>query len=354
MISAVNNEIMRPGFEEYISKIRGPHELERYPETSSGRPGEYCQLIVEAMWKTWCEALRGLATIRRTGPDTPNNDMVICPHCTSQFTAIPVNVQAQLRALEAPTPSHVHCQCCGTPDCPGVRVRQALPAEGPSPEQILQARAEGRSEALEILTALNAEKFADGDGDYITSISIADTGDYDIVWNTDKLRELFKIKDYPESLVDRLESIYWTQQAYIDSLQMQIVGEWLPIEAAESEKDGRYILAWFQDRPRSAKLVEDDPPEPWVAAVRWSGSDLQLWSMLGVGGLQPTMFRRVTGPDGKPVGYIRPNPADQVCERSGDTMPGHGGETIACPGCGKSVTLRMDIHSVQIPRHLKA
>ena len=30
------------------------------------------------------------------GPRTPDNDMVICPNCTCQFVAIPVNVQAHL------------------------------------------------------------------------------------------------------------------------------------------------------------------------------------------------------------------------------------------------------------------
>lgn len=35
----------------------------------------------------------------RTGPLEPDPDMVICPTCTSQFRAIPTNVQAQLQAL---------------------------------------------------------------------------------------------------------------------------------------------------------------------------------------------------------------------------------------------------------------
>jgi hypothetical protein len=35
----------------------------------------------------------------RTGPVEPNNDMVICPTCTSQFRAVPVNVQNQVRTL---------------------------------------------------------------------------------------------------------------------------------------------------------------------------------------------------------------------------------------------------------------
>jgi hypothetical protein len=41
------------------------------------------------------------------GPREPNNDMVICPNCTCQFRAIPVNVQkeaaearAELRKLQ--------------------------------------------------------------------------------------------------------------------------------------------------------------------------------------------------------------------------------------------------------------
>lgn len=36
----------------------------------------------------------------RVGPDTPDNDMVICPTCTSQFVAIPVNAQEKLRTAQ--------------------------------------------------------------------------------------------------------------------------------------------------------------------------------------------------------------------------------------------------------------
>lgn len=34
------------------------------------------------------------------GPREPDNDMVICPNCTCQFVAIPVNVQARLAEAE--------------------------------------------------------------------------------------------------------------------------------------------------------------------------------------------------------------------------------------------------------------
>jgi hypothetical protein len=43
--------------------------------------------------------------ITRVGPTEPDNDMVICPACTSQFKATPVNVQARLRELEATPPA---------------------------------------------------------------------------------------------------------------------------------------------------------------------------------------------------------------------------------------------------------
>lgn len=38
---------------------------------------------------------------RRVGPIEPDNDMVICPNCTSQFGAIPVNDQRWRNLLEA-------------------------------------------------------------------------------------------------------------------------------------------------------------------------------------------------------------------------------------------------------------
>ncbi len=37
---------------------------------------------------------------RRIGPDTPNNAMVICPHCTSQFVGMSLKDQAELYSLK--------------------------------------------------------------------------------------------------------------------------------------------------------------------------------------------------------------------------------------------------------------
>lgn len=44
----------------------------------------------------------------RVGPREPDNDMVICPNCTSQFVAIPVNVQARLRRINAYNDNPAH------------------------------------------------------------------------------------------------------------------------------------------------------------------------------------------------------------------------------------------------------
>jgi len=50
----------------------------------------------------WLEWYRSTSheTTARLGPREPNNDMVICPNCTSQFGAIPVNIQLQMSVFE--------------------------------------------------------------------------------------------------------------------------------------------------------------------------------------------------------------------------------------------------------------
>lgn len=40
-----------------------------------------------------CDAAAALTGLMGTGPRDPDNELVICPTCTSQFRAIPVNVQ---------------------------------------------------------------------------------------------------------------------------------------------------------------------------------------------------------------------------------------------------------------------
>lgn len=70
---------------------------------------------VEALngeWVKWEDVKRLLYAepASNLGPREPNNDMVICPNCTCQFVAIPVNVQKRLREPETA------CNC-GKPAC---------------------------------------------------------------------------------------------------------------------------------------------------------------------------------------------------------------------------------------------
>lgn len=258
-------ELLRPGFEAYVRSERPPSYLERVdPYVDAKR--DYQNLFVQEAWEAW------RAAKNEPGP--------------------------------APSPSHVHCVGCNRTSCEGIRHRDALPATGPSPEAIRRARAEGRAEAFNLLIAQDAETFCEEDK-YLSPYALGDTGDYGVQWNDAAVRELLRVDDVAFSEIDQLEASYWTQQGFITGLQIQLSEEWLPIGAAEDLKDGRYILGWFPDRPKLQRVNETDPPEPWVAAVRWTGSDLTGWSMLGIGGLLPTKFKAIVGPDGKPVGYLR-------------------------------------------------
>lgn len=42
------------------------------------------------------------------GPREPNNDMVICPNCTCQFVAIPINVQDRLGRINGYNDNPAH------------------------------------------------------------------------------------------------------------------------------------------------------------------------------------------------------------------------------------------------------
>lgn len=73
------------------------------PVTSPAAFKEFVDLHARLMFE------RGeLDRTARIGPTDPNNDMVICPTCTSQFVAIPVNVQERLQRLNALNDNPAH------------------------------------------------------------------------------------------------------------------------------------------------------------------------------------------------------------------------------------------------------
>lgn len=106
----------------------------------------------------------------------------------------------------------------------------------------IAGRKEGRNEALQILIGEDAETF--GDDDYIVSRPLADTGDWTIEWNYQKLAELFEIQSH-ESILDRVDGAYWGVAS--ESMEK----EWLVQRYAK-------ILAWYAAPHRPEDYLNDD------------------------------------------------------------------------------------------------
>lgn len=165
----------------------------------------------------------------------------------SQLLAVLIEQRAAHETAARKT--HVHCHCGHSLDCQGIQIPEALPSKDPSPEWVLKARAQGRAEALELITSQGPESFMD---DCIGEHAIADTGDYDTHWNTQELRKLLKVDDEASSLIDRADCAYWSQQAEIDNLKDE-----LKRRPTEDTSTSREILAlrWLAESADPDKLT---------------------------------------------------------------------------------------------------
>ncbi len=92
-----------------------------------------------------------------------------------------------------------------TPSTPQLVQAFAIATAGPqtADEATLKARAEGRAEAVQILTQLSAE---DGLDDCIGCQQAGFDGEWDAYWKDDKLRALFRVDDVAWSVVQDMES----------------------------------------------------------------------------------------------------------------------------------------------------
>jgi hypothetical protein len=79
-------------------------------------------------------------------------------------------------------------------------------AKVPVPTDVLEARAQGRAEALAIILGIDAETGLDG---CTYEYSIGATGEYATGWKEDALRELLRSDDSAWSLMQEAESEYW-------------------------------------------------------------------------------------------------------------------------------------------------
>jgi hypothetical protein len=85
---------------------------------------------------------------------------------------------------------------------------------------VLAARAEGRAEAVEILSDLCPETGID---DYIGwSNPVGPEDEGSSYWKLDKLRELFKCDDKLHNLFDRAESMYWRAKGEKDEAEREM------------------------------------------------------------------------------------------------------------------------------------
>jgi hypothetical protein len=86
------------------------------------------------------------------------------------------------------------------------------------PADLIEARAQGRAEALAIILGLDAESGLD---ECTESHPIADTGDYGTSWNEAKLRKLLHADDGVWSLLQEAEGLYWENRGLRDEAEMR-------------------------------------------------------------------------------------------------------------------------------------
>lgn len=79
-------------------------------------------------------------------------------------------------------------------------------AKVPVPQDVMQARAQGRAEALAIILGLDAEE---GLSEYTDSVPPGPSGDWGTQWNEAKLRDLLRADDTAWSLLQEAEGQYW-------------------------------------------------------------------------------------------------------------------------------------------------
>jgi len=86
------------------------------------------------------------------------------------------------------------------------------------PADLIEARAQGRAEALAIILGLDAESGLD---ECTESHPIADTGEYGTSWNESELRKLLRADDSAWSLLQEAEGLYWEHIGLRDEAEMR-------------------------------------------------------------------------------------------------------------------------------------
>lgn len=87
----------------------------------------------------------------------------------------------------------------------------------PIPREMLEARAQGRAEALALLLGVDIDTFC---GEYIASGGSLPSGELDEGWNDKALRELLRADDTAWSLLEAAEGEYWSNLGFREEAEL--------------------------------------------------------------------------------------------------------------------------------------
>jgi hypothetical protein len=115
------------------------------------------------------------------------------------------------------------------------------PAPVPVPTDIMEARAQGRAEAVAILVSqVEAETGLD---DYIRSEPCGASGDWSSSWDVEKLHVLFKANDIGYSLLSAAEGEFWHNMGLREEAEHLAAKRCAELESLRSERDAAIARA---------------------------------------------------------------------------------------------------------------
>ncbi|CAE6899360.1 hypothetical protein [Paraburkholderia domus] len=124
-----------------------------------------------------------------------------------------------------------------------------------APKDVVEARAQGRAEALAIILELDPEAGLD---EYVESFPSGCSGDYSAEWNEEKLRELLRADDSAWSLLQATEGHYWDQLGYSEAAKERYQ------RAAASTAQGVDALSALARNQDGAAEQPTDTVSRWV------------------------------------------------------------------------------------------
>jgi len=145
------------------------------------------------------------------------------------------------------------------------------------PKNLIEARAQGRAEALALLLEIDPDTFC---GEYIADGGSLPSGDRNEDWDVEKLRELFRTDDSAYSLMQNAEAEYWRNVSMrddIEQMQKRANPATAPSAKWSKEPPSRQGLYWHWSGDLDAG--------PIPLSVMWSGFSGKCFVSIGQYGI---------------------------------------------------------------------